>query len=133
MKNMRKDTAKMLKRILIALLCACTLTTSMVSCDHSKNNESQETDSAEQSTENTQKDELTPEEALEIAKEYWKDHDVEKNGYIIAEAVSRSAPDTVYVFVMKHLVVIEDSSHYSTIDEVWVDKITGEAMPPYDA
>lgn len=130
---MRKDTAKMLKRILIALLCACTLTTAMVSCDHSKSNESQETDSQEQSTENTQKDELTPEEALEIAKEYWKDHDVEKNGYIIAEAVSRSAPDTVYVFVMKHLVVIEDSSHYSTIDEVWVDKLTGEATPPYDA
>ena len=34
---------------------------------------------------------------------------------------------------MKHLVEIEDSSHYSTIDEVWVDRFTGEAVPPYDA
>lgn len=128
---MRKDITRMLKKILIALLCACTLTTAMVSCELSKNNESQETDSTEQSTENTEKDEITAEEALEIAKEYWKDHDVEENGYLIAEAVNKNAPDTVYVFVMKHLVVIEESSHYSTIDEVWVDKLTGEAMPPY--
>ncbi|MBQ8408070.1 MAG: hypothetical protein IJY39_04330 [Clostridia bacterium] len=123
----------MLKKILIALLCACTLTTAMVSCDHSKNNENNDAGSNEQSTENTEKNEITAEEALEIAKEYWKDHDVEKNGYLIAEAVNKNAPDTVYVFVMKHLVVIGDSSHYSTIDEVWVDKSTGEAMPPYDA
>ena len=101
----------MLKRIFAALLCACTLTTAMVSCGLSKNNESQETDSAEQSTENTEKNELTPEEALEIAKEYWKDHDVEKNRYLIAEAISKNAPDTVYVFVLKHLVEIEGSSY----------------------
>ena len=111
------------KRILAALLCACTLTTAMVSCDIPKKNE--------QSTENTEKNEITSEEALEIAKEYWKNYDIEENGYLVAEAVNKSAPDTVYVFVMKHRVEMGESSHYSTIDEVWVDKLTGEAMPPY--
>ena len=112
----------MLKKILIALLCACTLTT-FASCNASENNE--------QSTENTENNEITAEEALEIAKEYWKNYDIEENGYLVAEAVNKSAPDTVYVFVMKHRVEMGESSHYSTIDEVWVDKLTGEAMPPY--
>ena len=115
----------MLKRIFAALLCACTLATTLVACNVSENNE--------QSTENTEKNELTAEEALEIAKEYWKNHDIEKNGYVIAETFNKNAPDTVYVFVLKHLVEIEESSYYSTIDEVWVDKLTGEATPPYDA
>lgn len=113
----------MLKRILIALLCACTLATVFASCNVP--------DNYEQSTENIEENEITSEGALEIAKEYWKNYDIEENGYLVAEAVNKNAPEGVYVFVMKHLVEIGESSHYSTIDEVWVNKLTGEATPPF--
>ncbi|MBQ7828760.1 MAG: hypothetical protein IJ345_00615 [Clostridia bacterium] len=122
----------MFKRILIALLCTLTVTSSMTGCIDQN---STEDNSGSESVSTTEKEnsELTSDEALEIAKEYWRDHDIEKNGYIIAEAVSKDAPDSVYVFVLKRLVEIEGSTHYSTIDEVWVDRFTGEAVPPYDA
>ena len=80
-----------------------------------------------------EKSEISTEEALDIAKEYWGKFEIEKNGHMVYEIVRDSAPDSVYVFVIKHLVDMGDESiHYSTFDEVWVDKITGEATPPYD-
>lgn len=66
-------------------------------------------------------------EAVFIAHEYWKDLDIEKNGYIVLPAENSSAPESVYVIVIKWYVV----NHYSTFDEIWIDKNTGEAIIPY--
>ena len=84
----------MLKRILIALLCALTVTSSMTGC---VGQNSTENNSGSESVSTTEKEnnELASDEALEIAKEYWKDYDVEKNGYIIAEVVAKDAPESV--------------------------------------
>ena len=118
------------------MLCALTITASAVSCDKTQVNGNETCSGNETNSENgtrSEESEISVDEALEIAKKYWEDHNIEENGYLVSEAVSNDAPDTVYVFVMKHRVEIDDHVHYSTIDEVWVDKITGEAMPPYDA
>ena len=66
-------------------------------------------------------------EALAIAKDYWKDFEIEKNGYIVAIAYNRRAPESVYVAVIKQFVL----DHYSTFDEIWIDKITGETIIPH--
>ena len=70
---------------------------------------------------------ISESEAISIAKNYWKKFDPEGNGYIIGIAVSSRAPSSVYVLTMKWLVI----DHYSTIDEIWVDKSTGETIIPY--
>ena len=92
-----------------------------------------ESEPIESESEPTDNSEISTEEALDIAKEYWGKFEIEKNGHMVYEIVRDSAPDSVYVFVIKHLVDMGDESiYYSTFDEVWVDKITGEATPPYD-
>ena len=67
-------------------------------------------------------------EATRLAKEYWSHFEIEKNGYIVAQAHNPDAPDSVYVFVIKWRVM----DHYSTLDEIWIDRHTGEAIIPYD-
>ncbi len=74
---------------------------------------------------------INAEAALTIAKGYWES--AEKNGYIVIEAQSKRAPETVYVFVLKHFVDTEVGGHYSTVDEIWIDRTTGETIVPYDA
>lgn len=75
---------------------------------------------------------ISEEEALEIAKKYWSQHTSDK--YIFPAVNTDRTPDSVYVFVLKHPVYIGDGEihHYSTVDEVWIDRVSGEAMPPYD-
>ena len=119
----------MFKRILAAILCTCTLAIALASCNFSGSHN----ESAPDITQNKEDNEISCEEALDIAKEYWKIYDIEENGYLVIEADNKDAPETVYVFALKRLVEIEDISHYSTVDEVWVDRATGEATPPYDA
>ena len=121
----------MFKRILVALLCVLAVTSSMTGCKGQNTTENNTESESISSTEN-ENNELSSDEALKIAKEYWKNHNVAENGYLIAEAVNKKAPENFYVFVLKHRIQIEDSSYYSTIDEVWVDRFTGEAMPPFD-
>ena len=66
-------------------------------------------------------------EAITIAENYWEDFDIEENGYCVEHAVNANAPDSVYVMVIKRFVI----DHYSTFDEIWVDKNTGETIAPY--
>ncbi len=65
--------------------------------------------------------------ALTLAKEYWEDFDIEENGYIVERGTNGRAPSSVYVFVIRRYVI----DHYSTFDEIWINKTTGEAIIPY--
>lgn len=66
-------------------------------------------------------------EAITIAENYWKTFDIEENGYRVERAVNSWAPDSVYVLVIRKYVI----DHYSTFDEIWVDKTTGKTIIPY--
>ncbi len=66
-------------------------------------------------------------EALALAKEYWEHFYIEENGYIVERGTTDIAPSSVYVFVICRYVI----DHYSTFDEIWIDKNTGEAIVPY--
>lgn len=72
----------------------------------------------------------SPEEALTIAENYWSRYEIEKNGYIVTQAHNDDAPASVYVFVIKGLVM---DHHYSTFDEIWINAYTGEAIIPYSS
>lgn len=89
-----------------------------------------ETDTESSEEDQTEAETLSAQEALEIAKNYWSQ--LSSDGYVIAEVNTDRAPDSVYVFVLKHLVYIGENHHYSTVDEVWIDRASGEAKPPYD-
>jgi len=123
----------MFKKILIALLCVLTVTFSVTGCVAPNfteyNSVAESVSSTEKGNENKG---LTAAAALKIAKRYWKEMGVFENGYLIVEAVNKDAPESAYVFALKHLVVVENSTHYSTVDEVWVDKISGDVRSPYD-
>jgi len=67
-------------------------------------------------------------EAITIAENYWKNFDIKENGYRVEHAFNANAPDSVYVMVIKRFVI----DHYSTFDEIWIDKTSGEAIIPYD-
>ena len=67
-------------------------------------------------------------EAITIAENYWEDFDIKENGYRVELAVNANAPDSVYVMVIKRFVI----DHYSTFDEIWIDKTSGEAIIPYE-
>ena len=73
------------------------------------------------------RNEISCSEAMAIAKKYWEKFDIEKNRYLVTPIVSDWAPDTVYVFAMEWIVM----DHYSVIDEIWIDKSTGEPIVPY--
>ena len=66
-------------------------------------------------------------EAIELAREYWDHFDIEENGYIVDRGTNNRAPSSVYIFVIRRHVI----DHYSTFDEIWIDKTTGEAIVPY--
>ena len=66
-------------------------------------------------------------EAITLAKNYWESFNIEENGYIIDIGNTSWAPSSVYVILLKHFVV----DHYSTIDEIWIDKNSGETIVPY--
>jgi hypothetical protein len=66
-------------------------------------------------------------EAITLAENYWENFNIEENKYIIGIGNNSWAPSSVYVILLKHFVV----DHYSTIDEIWIDKNTGDAIIPY--
>ena len=65
-------------------------------------------------------------EALKIAKNYWSYWSTQ-DGFIVEHGVNDTAPSSVYVIVIKQLVMNE---HYSTVDEIWIDINTGETIIP---
>ena len=70
---------------------------------------------------------VSSKEAVEIAKQYWERFDIEENGYRVELGYNNSAPSSVYVIVIRWFVI----DHYSTFDEIWIDKSTGDAIIPY--
>ena len=66
-------------------------------------------------------------EAINIAEEYWKDFNIKENGYNVEHEYNSWAPDSVYVLVIRRYVI----DHYSTLDEIWIDKNTGETIIPH--
>ena len=66
-------------------------------------------------------------EAVLLAQEYWASFYTEANGNIIVPGYNSLAPSHVHVILMQHYVL----DHWSTIDEIWIDKNTGEAIIPY--
>ena len=72
--------------------------------------------------------EISPAEAVLLAQEYWNPLGEEyKIGYIIVPGYNPRAPSSVHVILMQHYVL----DHWSTIDEIWINKNTGEAIIPY--
>lgn len=82
---------------------------------------------------------ISQERAMEIASDYWgiKTGDVADNGFTfrIQSMGTTQTPDgvAVYLIALRWLVELEESSHYSTVDMVWVDMMTGEVIVPYEA
>ena len=67
-------------------------------------------------------------DAIELAEIYWESLDIVENGYRVAIGYNQSAPASVYVVILQRYVI----DYYSTLDEIWIDKSTGEAIIPYD-
>ena len=72
---------------------------------------------------------ISREEAITIAREYWEHYQIEENKYFVTDVESSRAPSSVHVIVIKCLVM---DHHYSTFDEIWIDKNTGDVIIPYD-
>lgn len=72
-------------------------------------------------------------EAGMIARAYWKHLDFESKGYSVVSGYKAFpyfpwAPSSVYVFVL----VSNANDRFSRINEIWIDKATGEAIVPYE-
>ena len=70
---------------------------------------------------------VTAEMAVEIAKDYWSNFEIEKNGYIVIPAANNTKYSAIHVIVIKWLVM---DHHYSTFDEIWIDATTGKTIIP---
>ena len=71
---------------------------------------------------------ISVEEAINIAKLHWVRYEIEKNQYWVVDGHNDWADDSVHVITIRWLVM---DSHYSTFDEVWIDKYTGKASIPF--
>lgn len=71
---------------------------------------------------------LTPKQAISIAEAYWEKFDIEKNGYLVDQGSNYRAEDSLYVIRLRKFV----EGHYTTIDEVWIDKFTGQVVIPHE-
>ena len=74
------------------------------------------------------KNKISRSDAIELAEKYWESLDIVENGYRVTIGYKQSAPASVYVVILQRYVI----DHYSTLDEIWIDKSTGEAIIPYD-
>lgn len=70
---------------------------------------------------------ITKEKAIENAKAFWKRYEIDNNQYRVELGSNAKAPDSVYVVIIRRLV---NGDHYSTFDEIWVEKTTGDVMTP---
>lgn len=76
--------------------------------------------------------EITVEEAVEIASDHWNIRvgDVDPDTgypYGLFPVENQTENPHVHVIMLKWLVA---GTHYSTVDEIWVDRITGEIVQP---
>ena len=71
---------------------------------------------------------ISQSEAIELAEKYWESFDIKENEYLVAIGYNQRAPLSVHVVIIRWYVI----DHYSTFDEIWIDKNTGEVIIPYD-
>ena len=76
---------------------------------------------------------ITEEQAVGLARDFWsrfwENSDPEK--YIIMPVENNRWDQSVHVIMLKHLVYLNgEPSHYSTVEEIWVDRVTGEIRYP---
>ena len=71
---------------------------------------------------------ISQSEAIELAEKYWESFDIKENEYLVAIGYNQRAPLSVHVVIIRRYVI----DHYSTFDEIWIDKNTGEVIIPYD-
>ena len=74
---------------------------------------------------------ISQDEATGFAKEYWKEYGFDQSDYSVSllyHSYSYSwSPSSAYVIVLRKL----ENDFYYVVDEVWIDKTTGEAIVPY--
>ena len=70
---------------------------------------------------------ISQSEAIELAEKYWESFDIKENEYLVEIGYNQRAPLSVHVVIIRWYVI----DHYSTFDEIWIDKNTGEAIIPY--
>ena len=70
---------------------------------------------------------ISQSEAIELAEKYWESFDIKENEYLVTIGYNQRAPLSVHVVIIRWYVI----DHYSTFDEIWIDKNTGEAIIPY--
>ena len=73
--------------------------------------------------ETTWKDVISTDEALEIAKTYWKNSCNDEEQYEFELIYKYDLDYSVYVFLVR-------TAPYGNITEIWIDKYTGEIIPP---
>ena len=76
--------------------------------------------------ETTWKDQLSADEALEIAKKYWKDSCDDEEEYEFVLTYKFDLDYSVYVFLVR----TAPYTPAANITEIWIDKYTGEIVPP---
>ena len=98
--------------------------------------EDRDTDT-EASTEESTDTLISRERAKEIASAYWEIRDGDRspdNGFVFRiecheNPATTSRGETVYVVLLRWFV---DGHHWSTVDVIWVDCVTGEVIIPYE-
>lgn len=76
---------------------------------------------------------ITEEQAVELARDFWSRflEDSEPEEYIVIPVENNRWDQSVHVILLKYLVYLNDEpSHYSTVEEIWVDRVTGELRYP---
>ena len=77
---------------------------------------------------------ITQEQAIELARAFFESRFFENGiteGYIIVPVENNRWDQSVHVIMLKQLVYLNgEPSHYSTIEEIWVDRVTGEIRYP---
>ena len=76
---------------------------------------------------------ITEDQAVELARNFWSRffENSEPEEYIVIPVENNRWDQSVHVILLKHLVYLNDEpSHYSTVEEIWVDRTTGEIRYP---
>ena len=135
-----------MKKELTALLLTATLTLSATACNIGEANgdhHTTPTSSTESTTPPTETTTelsestlpqvaVTEEQAVEIARGFWSRffEDTESE-YIVVPVANNRWDQSVHVITLKCLVYLDgEPSHYSTVEEIWVDRVTGEIRYP---
>ena len=145
--NEERKGENRMKKELTALLLAAALALSATACnigeangDHhttptpSTESTTPPTETTTELTESTLPQvAVTEEQAVEIARDFWsrffENSDPEK--YIIVPVENNRWDQSVHVIMLKHLVYLNgEPSHYSTVEEIWVDRVTGKIRYP---